>query len=131
MREHHIETRDARPIRLPACRLPHAYKENVAKELKEMEENGIIEPCSNEWSSPIVMVKKKDGSLRMCIDYRRLNAVTEEVETYPMPRVDKLIDRLSKARFISTLDLTKGYWQMPVAAQNRHKTAFVTPGGLF
>ena len=66
----------------------------------------------------------------MCIDYRRLNAVTE-VEAYPMPRVDELIDRLGKARFISTLDLTKGYWQMPVAAQDRHKAALVTPGGLF
>ena len=73
-----------------------------------MEESGIIEPSASEWSSPIVMVKKKDGSLRMCIDYRRLNAVTE-VEAYPMPRVDELIDRLGKARFISTLDLTKGY----------------------
>ena len=73
------------------------------------------------------MAKKKDGSLRMCIDYRQLNAVTE-VEAYPMPRVDDLIDRLGKVRFISTLD---GYWQMPVAAQDRQKTVFVTPGGLF
>ena len=95
-----------------------------------MEESGIIEPSASEWSSPIVMVKKKDGSLRMCIDYRRLNAMTE-VEAYPMPRVDELIDLLGKARFISTLDLMKGYWQMPVAVQDRHKTAFVTPGGLF
>ena len=76
MREHHIETGDARPVRLPAYRLPHAYREDEAKELKEMEESGIIEPSASEWSSPIVMVKKKDGSLRMCIDYRRLNAVT-------------------------------------------------------
>ena len=77
MREHHIETGDAGTIRLPAYRLPHAYREGVAKELKEMEESVIIEPSSSEWSSPIVMVKKKDGSLRMCINYRRLNAVTE------------------------------------------------------
>ena len=70
MREHHIVTRDARPVRLPAYRLPHAYRENVAKELKAMEENGIIEPSSSEGSSPIMMVKRKDGSLRMCIDYR-------------------------------------------------------------
>ena len=75
MREHHIETGDVRPVQLPAYRLPYAYRV-VAKELKEMEESGIIETSSSEWSSPIVMVKKKDGKLRMCIDYRCLNAMT-------------------------------------------------------
>ena len=77
-----------------------------------------------------MILKKKDGSLRMCIDNRRLNSVTE-VEAYPMPRIDELIDRLGKAMFISTLDLTNGYWKMPVATQDRHKTVFITPGGLF
>ena len=69
MWEHHIKMGDARPVWLPAYQLPHAYREGVAKELKEMEDSGIIEPSSSEWSSPIVIVKKKDGSLRMCIDY--------------------------------------------------------------
>ena len=61
---------------------------------------------------------KEDGTMRFCIDYRRLNAVTQ-VEAYPMPRIDDIIDRLGKARFISTLDLTRGYWQMPVATEDR------------
>ena len=102
----------------------------VLRELQETEQYGIIEPSTSEWSSPIVLVKKKDGTMRMCIDYRRLNAVTQ-VEAYPMPRIDDIIDRLGKARYITTLDLTKGYWQMPVAVRDRPKTAFVTPRGLF
>ena len=123
--QHHIETRESRPVRLPPYRLPHAYRDTVEKELKEMEACGIIEPSFSEWASPVVLIKKKDGTLRLCVDYRRLNAVSG-IEAYPMPRIDDLI-----ARFISTIDLTRGYWQMPVAAEDQHKTAFVTPFGLF
>ena len=75
-------------------------------------------------------MKKKDGSLRMCVDYRRLNSVSRE-DAYPMPRIDDLIDKLGKAKFITAVDLTRGYWQMPVAAKDQHKTAFTTPFGLF
>ena len=103
--EHRIETGGARPVRLPPYRLPHAYRDTVKQELDEMLKQGIIEPSSSEWSAPIVLVKKKDGSLRLCVDYRRLNEVSE-TDAYPMPRIDDLIDRLGKAGYISTLDLT-------------------------
>ena len=128
--EHRIETGGARPVRLPPYRLPHAYRDTVKQELDEMLKQGIIEPSSSEWSAPIVLVKKKDGSLRLCVDYRRLNEVSE-TDAYPMPRIDDLIDRLGKAGYISTLDLTRGYWQVPMAQQARAKTAFATPYGLF
>lgn len=128
--EHHIETGTANPVRLPPYRLPHAYREAVQKEIREMLEQGIIEKSSSEWAAPIALVKKKDGSLRMCVDYRRLNSVLRE-DAYPMLRIDDLIDRLGKARFITALDLTRGYWQMPVADKDQHKTAFTTPFGLF
>ena len=74
---------------------------------------GIIDVSNSDWASPIVLVKKKDGSLCLCVDYRRLNIVIR-ADAYPMPRVDDLIDQLGKARFISTLGLTKGYWQVPI-----------------
>ena len=127
---HHIHTGTGRPIRLPAYRLPHAFRDQVKKELGEMLEAGIIEHSSSEWSFPMVVVRKKDGSLRICVDYRRLNAITR-VDSYPMPRIDELIERLGKARFVTTIDLTKGYWQVPVAVEDRPKTAFATPFGLW
>ena len=75
--EHTINVGAASPIKLPPYRLPHAYQDTVKEELKEMEQQGIIERSSSEWAAPIVLVKKKDGTLRMCVDYRRLNAVSE------------------------------------------------------
>jgi len=77
-----------------------------------------------------VLVKKKDGTFQMCVDYWRLNS-RSQVDAYPMPCIDNLIDDLGQAKFITTLNLTKGYWQMPVAKENRHKTAFTTLIGLF
>ena len=128
--EHDVQTGDAHPVKLPPYRLPHAYRGSVQNEIQEMLEQGIIEPSSSAWSAPIVLVKKKDGSLRLCVDYRRLNGVSE-ADAYPMPRVDYLIDRLGKSCFISTMDLTRGYWQVPMAKKARHKTAFTTPFGLY
>ena len=106
--EHPIETGAANPVRLPPYRLLHTYHETVQSELKEMLAKGIIEPSTSEWAAPIVLVPKKDGSLRLRVDYRRLNGVTQS-DAYPMPRVDELIDRLGGAKFITTLDLTRGY----------------------
>ena len=79
---------------------------------------------------PIVLVRKKDGTLRMCVDYRRLNTVAE-ADAYLMPRVDDLIDSLGKARYVTTIDLTRGYWQVPVLPEWRPYTTFATPNGLF
>ena len=127
---HRITTGDASPIRLPPYRLPHAYRDTVRQELKEMKDQGIIEPTASDWAAPIVVIRKKDGSIRLCVDYRKLNAVSV-VDTYPNPRIDDLIDLMGQARFISTLDLTKVYWQVPVVEEDKSKTAFATPFGLF
>ena len=95
-----------------------------------MLELGVIEPANGPWSSPMVLIKKKDGSVRFCVDYRRLNDVTVK-DVYPLPRIDDVLDRLGGAKFFTTLDLYKGYWQVPMAEADRPKTAFVTPDGLF
>ena len=109
-----IQTGTTAPIRLPPYRLPHAYRDIVKEGLDEMEREGIIERSSSEWAFPIVLVKKKDGSLRMCVDYRRLNAISH-ADAYPMPRVDDMIDVLGKAKCITTLDLARGYLAGPRA----------------
>ena len=127
--EHTIDT-ESKPIRQAAYRIPHAYREGVLKELEEMKESGIIEPSCSEWASPIGVARKKDGSIRLCVDYRKLNAATP-MDAYPMPRVDELLDKVGRATFISTLDLARGYWQVPVAKKDRAKTAFITPDGLY
>ena len=78
----------------------------------------------------MVIIKKKDDTIRLCVDYRRLNAMTQ-VDAYPMPRIDDILDQVGQARYITTLDLAKGYWQVPVAEEDRTKTAFITPRGLY
>ncbi len=109
-------------------RIPEARQHTIEEEVQEMLKLGVIEPSRSPWASPIVMVPKPDGTLRFCNDFRRLNQVSE-FDGYPMPRVDELLDRLGRARFISTLDLTKGYWQVPLTDEAKPKTAFSTPSG--
>ncbi|MGH0153042.1 UNVERIFIED_CONTAM: hypothetical protein FKN15_023917, partial [Acipenser sinensis] len=82
------------------------------------------------WSSPIVMIAKRNGTWRFCNDFRQLNNVSK-FDAYPMPRVDELIEKLGKEEYLTTLDLTKGYWQIPLTPDSREKTAFATPWGLF
>ena len=83
-----------------------------------MVDAGIIEPSRCEWASSIVLVKKRDGGLRLYVDYRQLNAVTP-VDAFSLPRIDDLIDKLGGAKFIRTLDLSRGYWQVPVCCGKR------------
>lgn len=128
--EHHIITEPGKKVKLRPYRIPEARREAVRQEVKTMLQNGIIEESHSEWSSPIVLVPKTDGTLRFCNDFRQLNLISK-FDAYPMPRVDELIERLGTSRYITTLDLTKGYWQVPLAPAAREKTAFITPDGLF
>ncbi len=127
--QHHIETIPGEVARSCPYRLPEHKKKVVQEELKAMLELGVIEESHSDWASPIVLVPKTDGSVRFCVDYRRVNAVSK-FDAYPMPRVDEMLDRLGSARFYSTLDLTKGYWQIPLSPLSKEKTAFTTPFGL-
>ena len=111
MAEHVIDTGDSRPILLHPYRVPHAYRDEVEGQVTEMLEEGVIEPSTSDWAAPIVLVQKKDGILRFCMDHRKLNGQSK-VDPYPMPRVDELIDKLGHAKFLTTLDLARGYWQV-------------------
>ena len=77
-----------------------------------------------------MVIVKKDGALRVCVDYQKLNGISQ-ADAYPMPRIDDVLDQLGRPQFITTMDLTRGYWQAPVAQRARHMTAFSTPCGLF
>ncbi len=106
--QHHIETEPGIVVRSRLYRLPEHKKKVVQSELEAMLEMGVIEESRSDWESPIVLVPKTDGSVRFCVDYRKVNAVSK-FDAYPMPRVDELLDRLGTAHFYSTLDLTKDY----------------------
>ena len=104
-----IDTGDASPRKQPPGRMPFMVREEVARQLKCMQQDGVIRPSNSPWSSPVVMVKKKDGSHRFCVDYRTLNSITK-ADTFPLPRIDDLLDQLGGARYFSTLDLASGFW---------------------
>ena len=103
----------------------------IQEEIKEMLDKGVIVPSKSPYRSPIVMVPKKDGTNRMCKDYRKLNQITTK-DAYPFPRIGQTIDALQGEGYFSSLDLASGYWQVPVAEKDQHRTAFCTPeGGLY
>ena len=110
--------------------IPFAYKETVSQEIMEILENRIIEPSMSEWTSPVVLIEMKDNTIWLCVDYRKLNSISKP-NAYLMPQVNDIIDEVGRAKYISALDLTKGYWLVPVNKHDRPKTAFVTPLRLY
>ena len=128
---HSIDTGDSRPIKQAPRRVAIHRQAVVKQEVESMLEKGIIEPSEGPWSSPIVLAKKKDGTLRFCIDYRKLNDVTRK-DAYPLPRIEDNLDTLSGSTWFSTLDLISGFWQVEMDAKDRVKTAFSSGvGGLY
>ena len=127
---HNIDTGSASPVRQPVHRLSLPAKEEVKKLLAEMLQKNVISPSTSPWASPIVLVQKKDGSTRFCVDYRKVNSLTRK-DAYPIPKIDETLDTLAGAKLFSTLDLRSGYWQVQVNPEHRDKTAFCTPEGLF
>ena len=125
-----IDTGDSHPVKQHPRRMPFVVRGEVAKQLRDMQQTGVIQPSSSPWSSPVVMVRKKDGSHRFCVDYRQLNAVTK-TDAFPLPRIDDLLDQLGGAKYFSTLDLASGFWQIRMEPESREKTAFTTPQGLY
>ena len=128
--KHRINTGECSPIRQRPRRLPLAKREEVEKLIDDMRKEDVIEPSHSPWCSPVVLVKKKDGSTRFCVDYRKLNNVTRK-DSYPLPRIDDTLDTLSGSKWFSTLDLKSGYWQVRVSEEDKEKTAFSFGEGLW
>jgi transposase InsO family protein len=130
--KHTIElVEGAKPFRQPYRRIPPVMWEEVRQHLQQMLDAGVIESSTSPFASPIVLVRKKDQSLRFCIDYRKLNSLTIR-NAQTMPRPQDIFDRLSGAKWFSSLDLKSGYWQMEVEPKDREKTAFTAgPLGFF
>lgn len=129
--KHSIDVGNNPPIKQAARRLPLNGRKEVEKLVEDMKSADVIEPSSSPWASPIVLVNKKDGSKRFCIDYRKLNEVTKK-DAYPLPQIGDTLDLISGARWFSTIDLQSGYWQIEMNPLDKTKTAFVTGlGGLW
>ena len=125
--QHHIDTGDERPVKRHTRRTPQSQFEEVKKQICELSKSGRISPSNSPWGANVLLVKKKDGSWRMCIDYRELNMKTKNVDPYLLPRIDDTIDSLGNAKFFCTLDLIQGYHQVELTPESREKTAFVVP----
>ena len=125
--EHTIETHGPL-LRQPYRRQNPAVRREEMAQVQQMLASNVIRPSKSLWASPVVMVRKKDGSLRFCVDFRQLNATTVK-DAHPLPRIDDLLDALHGARWLSTLDLKSGYWQVPITESDKAKTAFRTSSG--
>ncbi|CAJ0626547.1 8148_t:CDS:2, partial [Entrophospora sp. SA101] len=127
---HSIPTNCPFPQNQRAYHYPPKYNEFIKEEIQQMLEHGIIRESTSSWASPIVVVKKKNNKLRFCVDYRKLNAYTEQ-DKYPLPLIADIFDSLEGSKYFSSLDLASGYWQMEVAEEDKKKTAFISKHGLY
>ncbi|GES85289.1 KRAB-A domain-containing protein [Rhizophagus clarus] len=128
--KHSIYTENIPPIRQKFYRTSQKEQKHIDKEIKEMLYYNIIRPSTSEWASPVILVPKKNGKLRFCVDYRQLNKVTKK-DNYSLPRTDEIFDSLGKAQWFTSLDLASGYWQVEMKEEDKSKTAFITRNGMY
>ena len=128
--EHSVDTGGHRPIRQALRRHPRAHLDEIDRQVDGLLHNGLIEPAASPWASNVVLVKKKDGSFRLCVDYRRLNSITYK-DSYPLPHIDTCLSSMNGAVWFSTLDLRSGYHNIPIKQADQDKTAFITRRGCF
>ena len=128
--QHEIDTGNSKPIKQAPYRVSQKQRDEIDNHISKMLEQNIISVSSSPWSSPVVLVRKKDGTTRFCIDYRKLNAVTRK-DSYPLPRIDDALDALAGSNYFTTLDLQSGYHQVAMHPASKDKTAFISHAGLY
>ena len=128
--EHYINTGSHSPISCTPYRISPVMREKLKIELDEMLKNKIIVEAESPWAFPVVLIPKKSGKVRVCVDYRKLNAITL-TDKYPLPRMDDLLHAAKASKYMSTIDLKSGYWQIKMSEKDKIKTAFTTPFGIF
>lgn len=126
--QHRIDTGDHLPVSVPPYRVGPSQRAEIDRQAQEMLDNGVTRPSNSPYSSPALLVKKSDGTMRFCVDFRRLNAITKK-DVYPLPRIDDMLDALGKADYFTTIDLQSGFWQIPLHPDDIEKTAFSTARG--
>src|SRR3989337_1989222 len=125
-----MDTGEHEPIKGKQYRANDKQKKIIKEEIEKMEKSGIIRKSYSPWTSPVVIVDKKDGSKRFCIDYRKLNDITI-TDAHPLPRIDDLLEQCISAKYFSSMDLASGYWQVEMNEQDKEKTAFTCHLGLY
>lgn len=128
--QHHIDVGAHNPINTPQYRIPHSTKAIIDNHVEKMLQQGIIEPCKSPWSSPVILIKKPDGSYRFCVDYRQINSITKK-DVFPIPRIDETLESLKGAAIFTTLDMKSSFWQVELDEQSRDITAFKTNTGSY
>ena len=128
--EHDVDVGDSAPIKQHPYRVSPMKKELLDKEVQYMLKNDIIEESQSNWSSPCILVPKHDGGFRFCTDFRKVNDKTKS-DSFPIPRIADCIDQIGNAKFVSTFDMLKGYWQVPLTRRAPEISAFVSPSGLY
>uniref|UniRef100_A0A3B3XS13 ribonuclease H n=1 Tax=Poecilia mexicana TaxID=48701 RepID=A0A3B3XS13_9TELE len=128
--EHDIEVGDVQPIKQQFYRVNPDKRKHLDAEVDYMLKNGIAQASCSSWSSPCLLVPKSDKTYRFCSDFRKVNSITKP-DSYPLPRMDDCIDQIGNAKFISKIDLLKGYWQVPLTKRAQEISAFITPSGLY
>ena len=128
--KHRVYITDESPGKAAYRRIPPPQCDEVKTHITDLFYKGIIKPSQSEFASPIVICRKKNGKIRMCVDYRRLNTKSRK-DAFPLPRVDEMFDHLAGATYFSTVDLKSAYNQVKIDEADQHKTAFTTPMGLY
>lgn len=123
---HVIDTGDAAPIRQRYYRMSPEKQRVLVEQLDDMLKEDVVEPCESPWSSPVLLTPKKNGELRFCLDSRKLNSVTKK-DAYSLPYISEILDNLRDARYLSSIDLSKSFWQILIREEDRQKTAFYVP----